>query len=422
MVESPLITAALLTAALSGGGHPVSPERDALPEELVRAVRSLQGGGVPDVAGAVPEVVEFGPEVVVGLLELLRHERVPELGGAPEQILSRYQEDLILRSLAEFGRESVAPAVDSLLGDPRTPGGTASALLALGAIGQSSDLRRIVQIALPDDVTQPDPRVARAFEVSLTTILRRDPRGFEHLSVYWQQVRLELLPHVIRAVGATSAGAGVDVLGQVIRWRPELAPLAVAQLRRMGPALEPSVNADLADQLRPRLDPESPDFCRAVILTLAELEDFHCVPRLIQLLDEPRGIGENAYWALRKLSGREWGRSTLWWERWYETEIGWYQNGHRQAQLRLASARQGTAAAALREYGEHRLFRHELAGEVEAVLYRTERTLRVLACETLATLGSHRSVPALIELATDDDPTVRAAAKAALQQLQPPPG
>jgi HEAT repeat protein len=385
----------------------------------VRTVRSLQGGQVPVVADYVPAVTTHDPEVVDGLLGLLRDRRVPALDDGEEQILSRYQQELVLESFRVFGRGAVRPAIKRLLreGETASPDVTAAALLALGAVGESNDLRRLMTLALPDDVERPERVVEQALESALTRVLEHDPRGFEHLAVFWQQMRLELLPVVIRAVGATSDPNGVEVLGQMVRWRPELAPLAVAQLRRLGPAPEPSVNEDLADLLRPRLDPEDVNLCRAVVLALGELEDFHAVPRLIQLLDEPHGIGENALWALRRLSGCDWGSSPDWWKHWYESEAAWYRNGHRQALQRLTSARQGTVAEALREYAEHRLFRHTLAAEVEEVLYRTEPTLRLLACEALGALGSRRSLPVLREVAGDDDPALQEAARAALATI-----
>ncbi len=411
------------------GSHPVSNALIALvltvgpagastlPEELLRTVRGMQGGEVPDVSEFVPDVTAFGPEVVDDLLGLLRDRRVPALDGGPAQVLSIYQQELVLLSFEQFGRDEVAPAVERLLAEPVSADVSAAAILTLGAIGQSSDLRRLMTLALSEHEEQPAARVERALESALTAVLRRDPRGFEHLSALWPQVRLELIPTLIRAVGATSDGRGVGLLGQTLRWHSELVPLAVAQLRRLGPSPDTEVNADVASLLRPLLDPAAPDLCRAVSLTLGELEDFHAVPRLIQLLEEPRGVGDSALWALRKLSGCAWGPSAPWWQHWYETETRWFQNGRRQSQRRLSNARQGKVVEALREYAEHRLFRHELAADVEQVLYRTEPTIRVLACEALALLGSQRSLPALVEVARDEDPSVRAAARAALEAI-----
>ena len=388
-----------------------------LPEDALRAVRILQQKDAPPIEDLVPIVVAHAPEIIEDLLVLLEQGTVPALADEDEQVLSRYQEALILSSFAAAGRDAVAESLRPYLADDPSPQRVSAALLAIGAVGESTDLRRMISMALEPGREEPAPVVAEALEKAVARVLQDDPRAFSHLSSLVQQAPPELLPALIRAVGRTSDGRGVEILAQTLLWHPELGSIALSQIRRLGPSPNPQVNAEVANLLRPKLDPSEAAFCRAAILVLGELEDFHSVPRLIQLLEESPGIRSNAVWALRRLSGERWEDSPQWWTHWYELELAWYRDQRQRTRRQLGNARQGKVGLALREYGEHRLFRHELAEEVRQVLSRPEGPLRAQACRTMGKLGSRYSVPVLVEALPDRDPAVRDAAWKALKAI-----
>jgi HEAT repeat protein len=321
--------------------------------------------------------------------------------------------------LDQAGAEQVQPALDRLLARSKEPPALAAAILGTGAIGGAGHLRALFELAAPPaDAQRLHPAVERALEEATTALLVADARAFETLAASWTQMPAAFVPAVIRGVGATADGRGVELLGQILVWSPEHAPLAVAQLRRLGPSPDPEVNARIADELRSRLDPLDPAFCRAAILALAELGDFHSVPQLIDLLETAPAVEENALWALQRLTGRNWADSPDWWRSWYAAELAWREQAYPRLSRELREAVQReTLVVALREFGDHRLFRHDLALEVAELLDNRDRPVRLLAIDTLQQLGSKAALPALVELLADEDEFLRDAAWRVLQAL-----
>jgi HEAT repeat protein len=135
------------------------------------------------------------------------------------------------------------------------------------------------------------------------------------------------------------------------------------------------------------------------------------VPVLLEELDsEHPGLRQAALEALRRVSGLGMGDSKAAWREWYARETEWQERGRQQARSALDSAEDVLVARALDAYGDHRLFREELAEDVLGVLEHGAPQMRVLACETLVRIGSKRALPGLVELISDEDAALADAA------------
>jgi HEAT repeat protein len=406
-------------------GKDISPVRPA----VLRSLRALHDPEALEREDLIERIEESGPLPVDDLLRFLELGRIDAYLGmgsdfdpmdGDAQLMNRYQERMILDLLDRAGASLVDPALQRLLERSESPAALAAAILGTGAVGDATRLRSLYELALPlEDPGRVDARIERALEKGVASILQEDPAGFRVLTANWQQLPVAMVPSMVRAVGAAADGRGVELLGQVIVWLPEQAGLAVAQLRRLGPSPEPEVNQRIAAELRTRLDPLQPNLCRAAILALAELQDFHAVPQLLELLETAPPLQENALWALQRLTGRSWADSPGWWRRWYEGELAWRDSRYPRASRELReSGDDERLLSILREYGAQRLFRHDLAGEVGVLLSVSKlRAVRAAAIETLIQLESRAAVPVLVQVLDAGDEELATAALRALQLI-----
>jgi HEAT repeat protein len=84
--------------------------------------------------------------------------------------------------------------------------------------------------------------------------------------------------------------------------------------------------------------------------------------------------------------------------------------GREEAQQAFGEGSPARIAAALGAYGERRLFRDQLAADLLPLLEHENPALRIMACDTLARMGSKRPLDALIALIADEDQQVADAA------------
>lgn len=386
-------------------------------EQAIRLLRILRDPAAPPIASLAVQVQTTEPEVLDALLAILDDREVPGSGSEEPQVLSVFQEDLISKVFERSARFQVLEAIQRH-SNARPEGASAAVLTAFGAVGGSGDVRELLALALDEDAEALDPRVGEALESALVSIASRHPDIFSSLEVQVHTVRPELLAVIVTAVGQTHDPRGVELLADIVDRREDLVALVSSQVRMLGPSRSLAVNTRLSASLRPHLEGGGANLQRATMMALAELEDYYSLPTLIELLgSEDAGLSENALWSLRRLTDLSYGADRERWAAWYEDELAWAQTGLRAERMRLNSSNPANAAAAIREYSRHRLFRHDLAMDVEVVLQRPETALRIAACETLAQLGSVYSMPALVDLMSDPRMALREAAGNALGRI-----
>ena len=385
--------------------------------QAIQTLHLLRDPEAPAIEVLAERVDENNHEVLTELLRDLEERRLPALEDEPPQALSVFQEQLILEVFARAGRTQVHTLIE-LRGTVEGEGLSAGVVGALGAVGGSRDLRDLLENVMPTGADELDPAVADALEGALAGICERESDSFSALSVLVHSADPGLLPVIVKAAGRTGDPRCVELLADSLGRREDIASLVCGQVCMVGPSRSLEVNRYLADALRPLLIDGTPTLQRSAIMALAELEDYYSLPMLIEMLElEDEGLRDTALWSLRHLTGLKYGIEPSRWEAWYAEELEWSGLGRQTARLRLNSSNPKHAAEAIREYSRHRLHRHELALDVEGVLQRSQTSLRIAACETLAQLGSVYSMPALVDLMADPRLALKQAANNALGRI-----
>ena len=396
-----LLCVAALPASASSGGAPV-PEKVAA--ELVGSLRAARDRAAP-VADLTRRIEQNAVTGLPLLLTILGDERVPAPADDPEarvQQLSVVQRDMILNALERAGRERVLPSTDELFAAAPAADADFLALQVLGAVGSARDFERLLQHALDPDRTLLAERERLAFERAATRMLARDPETYEQLLRHAPNARPELLPSLLFAAGAARDPRGLAFVQQVLDRQPDLARIAISQVRLIGPSLSVQRNEELLRRVRPYLRPEEKETCQAAALALAELGDAESIPALLELLEhDSAGIRENALWALQRATGMSFPLDARIWTEWYEGELAWLADEAPGLIQQLSASDTSKVAEALKALTRHRLHRHQLAQRIGDELPRVSDELRVLICKTLGRLESPYAIPALLDAAED---------------------
>lgn len=386
-------------------------------QEIIRLLHRIRVPDPPEVDLLAPQVVTQGVGQLHFLLEILEQERVPALDEEAVQILSRAQRGLILGSLPRYPLRNVLEIARVWIADDEASR-RATAIAALGTVADAEELPRIFDRALPRREKSLDGRIERELGEAIARILQRDRAAVAVLRSLWRDLRRELVPGLILAIGDSSRPEALLLLSDILESRPETAPVVIPQIRLLTPPPSVEIAQDLADLVRPYLDCDRPNLVQATSVAVAELEDAASVPRLIELLvDEMRGVRESALWSLRRLSGMELAPNQVIWADWYEAEQNWYDRRRRHIELVLRSEHRGKVVSALEEAMRHSLFRHELSAVLRICSGHDDPVVRTLACRVLGGLGSPDSVPHLVDSLVDEREEVRTAANVALTEV-----
>lgn len=413
---------------LIGQALGASPDQgEALSAEETDAVRLLRTLRDPealpaDVLG--PELAALGPGIVGCLLGVLESGSVPGVDGQGRQTLSESQSAVLLRGLTELGRPTVLPYVTERYEEPATPGERSAAILVFGAVGEGSELRLMLDVAIAPEEVEGEPvevmdaTVAAALRSSVTMLLTREPRSFRELDNAWSALPNFVLGELVLGVGATHDPRALAFMDDVFERSPEMRERILSQVPLLGASEERAINDSLASKILVQLNSEQESTLRAACLALGGLEDSRCVPRLVELLGEgPPAVAQSAHWALGKLLNRQASASFGAWRAWLRDEQRWLREEEPTLLRQLRSAHEEEVLAALRAFSPRRLNRHELAIEVGVVLTDPSERVRQMACIVLAELGSRWSIRDLCGALDDQSDAVREAAQRALQVI-----
>lgn len=385
--------------------------------ELLRGLRKKEHARDKDIG---VRLAVAGERVLPLFLELLVARSVPPLEEGEPQILSEVQEKAILAAVTQLEREPVLAEVKAALGagEPRR---RHAALGCIGAVGRANDLLPLFELALGPEApqgTELEKGMARALQRAVTSVLARDPFGFEQLVSLRRITRPELVPALIVAVGATRDPRGLLYLSEVAYWNNKLVADVMGQVPLLGPSGDEAVDGAMKVRLRAYLDENEPGTCRAAITALTALGDEECIAALIPLLEsESAGLRENAHWGLKQLTGLSLAPTPEMWSRWHRAELYWLVREKPKLFKRLRENDPAVVADALRTILTHPLAQRELATALPDLLKSRWKALRILACRTLADLGAREAVGRLVWALEDPDVEVATAAHAALRSL-----
>jgi HEAT repeat protein len=360
------------------------------------------------------QLLDPGLGVVAPLIDILVQERVPRAQpDDPAQLLSAPQRELLLAALAKFPVERVRAEFERRLPAPPAepdPHLCIAELRIMAAIGRRSDLPNLSARA-PREKGEIGPTAAAALREAYAAILRREPEAFADQMQVLRSCDAGAAKQFLFALADLGDKRALPLLDQCARSIPELAQQAIVLLPKIGASGEPEFDQALCAWLVERLDPRRLEWTRASLRAIGVLDDGSQIPALLEQLDSPQdALREAALGALQQVSGLHLGASNGAWREWYARECLWQSSGRQEALTALESGPDALVAQALGAFGEHTLYKQQRAEDVLGVLQHGSPAMRLLACGTLARIGSTRALAPLIELFADADAQLSEAA------------
>jgi hypothetical protein len=397
---------------------PAVPTWTAAERDAIECLRSLRKKDRASDAELAVRLSRAGDAILPFLFRVLAARAVPALEDGEPQVLSEVQEHALLLAVGELERSPVLAHVTAAVPPGAEPRLRHAALGCIGAVGQANDLMQLFGLALAPEELQLDPRLAAALRRAVTAVVARDSRTVQHLVTLRRVTRPELLSVLVEAVGASRDARGLAYLSEIAYWHEDLSLAVLSQVPLLGPSGDEATDGEMRVRLRTQLDESRPGHCRAAITALAALEDEQSIGTLITLLDsESTGVRDNAHWALRRLTGLGLAPESAGWSKWHQGELYWKVRHEAREFQRLRDKDPAVAAAALRTILTHPLARKELAAALPDLLKSRYPAIRVLACNTLASVRATDSVGKLVWALEDANPEVAQAAHAALRAL-----
>jgi len=340
---------------------------------------------------------------------------VPENAVLPEVP----REDLIvLDVLRRLPRGRVLPAVTSGM----LQGSVDVKLVGMRVYAEVGDATA-VEGWLDVLASVPELHLQRAYvqaptEGALARILERDPQALSALKLNLARAEARVLPALVRAVGASGRGQGVEVLLALLGRDPALDLVLIAQTARLGEETLGTLAEEHLNQLRPYLTDKEWRVRREAAAALGRLQDHESSSALIDLLgDEQRLVGQTAGWALRRMSEQTLGEDAGAWREWFDGERRWFEGEGARLIEALDAPEPGVVVDALRELTAHRLYRHDVAQFAAPLLKHEQAAIAGTAAATLGGLGSRSAVAHLVGALEHAEDSVRQSAWLSLQQL-----
>jgi HEAT repeat protein len=260
--------------------------------------------------------------------------------------------------------------------------------------------------------------LADAFRDAMARTLRMSPGATPSLRPAVAGLPPKLAHGVIEAAGRADRNAAIDLLGDMLTSREDLAGIAIPELERLLRRSRPIRREIVGEGLRARLESRRTAVRQAAASALGALRDEEFVPDLIELLaDESAGVRSNAHRSLVEITGLAFRADCQRWRDWREAEVLWLKRDAPAVLARLDSKQPEVVVGALREIVKHRTGRDRLVARVARVVERSETGLAMQACETLAQLGSPAAIPVLLDGLERGGKQVRVAAWSALVTL-----
>ena len=411
-----------------------SPRRESLrrlPATLVFAISAAAVGGfaVADGEGAVEEIladidpssqrsVREGVERLHALgtpalpmlfAELGRDDR--QEGGEVDRVALGVARAALARFPGAELRAFLGRGTDELALDERR-----GAVVHLGEMGGASELRTMQVVAAPAASA-----LAPVLRESLARLLARNPGIFGDLWSVFGETPDAVLPHLIDAlaeVGRTpcliALSALLDAPDRVSGTRVLDAMVAIAS--RAAPPFDERARKLVFRMLSHKDAPTLAAAARAA----GRLEDFNAATRLVELLEhDDTSVRRDSLAALRYMTGLSLRNDQLGWRTWLANEQHWWRDEAPALLRDLAGNDLVRVFSAVNALVSRRMFRNELAAELQPLLFDSDPVLRGLACTALGQIGTTRPVSspflALIERLDDREESVRASAWAALR-------
>jgi HEAT repeat protein len=380
------------------------------------AVILANADDAPVEGSIAAELARLGPAAVPVLFDVLESGSLPastEESTGP--FTTEAQQTAVLDGIDLVGRSAVLGTVAEHAAGSRPE--RLAVLRILERVGDHRDLAVVARAAKPTQrVVEPD--VLGQLAATVEEILLQDVRAYPHVRGMILNASAEEGTTLIDAVAAVPRPEGMTALAVLLGFEQALdADLlrAIGELARQLPhSLDATVRSDVRDYLL-----ETDDrLLKEASLAAGKLRDHEAVPLLVDLLDsESRAVRENSLWAVRTISGLQFGEDPKRWELWSRSERLWFDAETPKLFNDLRQGDLGRVVRALNALATHRYRRDEIANEIAVLLDSDQLEQRELACIALGQLGSPASIPLLIATLENDSESVNELAWVALRTI-----
>ena len=322
------------------------------------------------------------PDRVVSKLIELGSLAVPALLAAGRESTEPGRMELISAALGRLDPVSAEKHLLALTAGPGEEPVRRKALSRLGEIGGPA-----AASLLTAQMADNHPRIKRSAELALIRLLRRHGATdqFRAVETAMEGVDDETRARVICCIGQTGSAEGMRLLVRSVgRW-PALDHALVSAISQM-PDVVPT--ADVVPALRRLLAREDEALKREVVLALGLFMDGESVGLLVKMLAvAPAGLGDNAHWALKRISGLELPKEEVRWRLWFEEETRWWRDEGEALLDTLLTGSDAEILDALRILARARLFRDRLRKALDDLLDHSDPRIRAAAGALLARFG-----------------------------------
>jgi HEAT repeat protein len=396
-----------------------SGEVSPLARSIAGQLRASRRAGDAEQRQIAARLTGMGAPAVGDLLEIMVQGRVPKSKPADApQLLSVPQRALVLDTIARLPATTIRTQLEERLASAPTDATRMAAISVLGAIGNEGDIERMGQLAPLDESGELTSASRPVLREAWARVIRRTPRSYDFVASGLHEMPPALTQEMLEALSDVGDGRALAIFFQAARSRPAQARTAVALVPLLSPSSDVSVSLEFAAWLRGQIDPARTEWTRAVFNALGTLDEGNAVMEILPSLEsEELPVRESALAALRKISGLALPCDKKRWQSWYGEEIRWLGDARALRAQRLQERRAADVVGLLREYGQHRLFKSDLAADLAPFLDHPDPAVRALTCETLGRIGSQAALRNILPLLDDSAPTVSAAARSALAAI-----
>ncbi len=394
------------------------------PESLpVRLLRELSSGSTPSHAALLEDLVDEDGPALDALFAVVESGHLPRCTGELEACPHPAPGDQRRLAVLLDGLPALlVPRLAGPLGDLPSCSERVVALRVLAHTGDADDLHLSLDLATrppePTDFEWHPREVVRAVTDTVEGLLERDPRTGLALERAFDAVADELRSPLALAVGSVPSPEGLEFLVGELGRHAALDVTLLSQVGRIAGRMPAAADNASRMRLRSYLDDADVNVRREACNILGRVGDDESVLQLIELLhDGADSVRRSAHWALTQIAQRQIRPDPAHWLGWYEEETRWWSERAPDLRADLRSGDPAPVASALKEMAGRRLFRRELAQEVEIALDHSEPQIVRMACDALMALHSSAAVPALLQALEHRDAGVRASARQALVGL-----
>ncbi|HYF48618.1 MAG TPA: HEAT repeat domain-containing protein [Planctomycetota bacterium] len=359
-------------------------------DKLTRELTSL---GLPAIPAVVSELERAAPVksvVVCPLITVLVRLHATE--SAPLMVkLAREQEnenvrDAALQALAAFKEAATVPQMMELLAE-----GIRKPLADSHADSKRTEVlcQTLIELNKSYECSQ----------VFASTVAHQATTASEELKLQW----VYILQHgtfrsTERSLLSLTQGSAVHV--------------AAAAVQALGTAGSRATEPQLAAFLRSK----ERKIRASAALAAGKLKAVSVVPQLIELLsDREQDVPESALWALKSVSGMQFGRDAQRWRHWYEGERATAQKQLDALRESLTAKDSRALAVTLEQICAIALLRDKLYSTVIAYADHTDDCVRAACCAVLGESGDTRAMVKLANMIADPSAEVSFAAWRALK-------